>query len=78
MNREKRKTIEDLMKKNRGEEAERAALLPLLEEFKDQDVTVICGQKSNMELVEDIISKELANEQMTQCERDIAVVEKNC
>ena len=76
MNREKRKAIEDLMKKNRGEEAERAALLPLLEEFKDQDVTVICGQKSNMELVEDTISTELANEQMTQCDREIAVVEK--
>ena len=72
----KRKAIEDLTKKYRGEEAERAALLPLLEEFKDQDVTVICGQKSNMELVEDTISKELANDQMTQCDREITVVGK--
>ena len=72
----KRRTLEDLMKKYRGEEAERAALLPLLEEFKDQDVTVICGHKSTMDLVEDTISKELANEQMTQCDREIAVVEK--
>ena len=73
---DKRKAIEDLMKKYRGEEAERAALLPLLEEFKDQDVTVICGQKSNMELVEDTISKELANVPMSQCDREISVVEK--
>jgi len=76
LNSEKKKTIEDLMKKNRGEEAERAALLPLLEEFKEQDVTVICGHKSTMELVEDTISKELANDLMTQCDREIAVVEK--
>ena len=72
----KRKTLEDLMKKNCGEEAERATLLPLLEEFKDQDVTVICGQKSNMELVEDTISKELAKDAMTQVNREMAVVEK--
>ena len=72
----KKRAIEELIKKYRGEEGERAALLPVLEEFEEQDVTVICGQKSTMELVEDAISRELAQDQLAAIDRSIVLVEK--
>ena len=72
----KKRAIEELIKKFRGEEGERAALLPVLEEFAQQDVTVICGQKSTLELVEDAIRRELAQDQLAAIDRRIVIVEK--
>ena len=65
----KKRAIEELVKAFRGEEGERAALLPVLEEFAHQDVTVICSQKSTLELVEDAISRELAQNQLAAIDR---------
>jgi hypothetical protein len=72
----KKRAIEELIKKFRGDEGERAALLPVLEEFDQQDVTVICGQKSTLELVEDAIGRELAQDQLAEIDRRIVTVEK--
>ena len=72
----KKRAIEELIKKFRGEEGERAALLPVLEEFAQQDVTVICGQKSTMELVEDAFSRELAQDQLAPIDKCIVIIEK--
>ena len=52
----KKKTIEELVKKHKGEEAERQTLLSLDELFHRQVGTLILGQKSNLNLIEQSIN----------------------
>ena len=72
------------MKKYRGEEGERLAVLPLLQWLGDKnssnrDGTVIVGQKSTLELFQQEIERELANSTNPPSEPvdgKIAVLEK--
>ena len=79
----KKRVLDDLVQKYRGEEGERLAVLPLLEWFGDKketnrDATVICGQKSMLQLVHQQMEQELSNDPLLSdpLDRKIAVVEK--
>ena len=78
----KRKVFEELKKKYRGEEGERSAILPLIEWFTDsaatnRDATMILGQKSTLELVEQSMNNDLSRDVFKEpIDREIATVEK--
>ena len=77
----KRRAIDELVKKFRGEEGERVVVLSILEALSemsaDPDATVIMGQKSTLELVEDHMKKLLANDAFPDpLDRELAVAEK--
>ena len=55
----KKKVIGDLVDKFKGEDAERKALLPVLQMFDKEVGTMILGQKSNLDLVEQTLRQEL-------------------
>ena len=54
----KKKTIEDLVKKYKGEEAEQLALLSLLQLFDQEFGTLVLGQKSSLDLIEQAMKQE--------------------
>ena len=76
----KKRILEELEKKYRGEEGERAAILPLIEWFSDssainKDATMILGQKSSLELVQQSMEDELAADVFPEpIDKKIAVV----
>ena len=78
----KRKALEELKKKYRGEEGERSAILPLIEWFTDsaannRDATMILGQKSSLELIEQSMYNDLSRDVFQDLiDRKIATVEK--
>ena len=82
MDRDKRNVLEELKKKYRGEEGERSVVLPLLEWFSDsaatkRDGTMILGQKSTLELVEQSMYSDLLRDTFQEpIDRKIATVEK--
>ena len=79
---EKKRILEELEKKYRGEEGERAAILPLIEWLSDssatnRDATMILGQKSSLDLVEQSMEDELAADVFPEpIDKKIAIVEK--
>ena len=70
------------MKKYRGEEGERLAVLPHLEWLGDKNIvnrdsTVVLGQKSTLELFQQHIEQELSTDPLTEpVDRKITVTEK--
>ena len=79
----KKRLLEELVKKYRGEEGERLAVLPLLEwlgneEETNRDATVIQSQKSVLTLVHQQMEQELSGDlQLPEpVDKKIAVVEK--
>jgi len=78
----KRRLLDELVKKYRGEEGERLAVLPLLEWLGDKNVvnrdsTVVLGQKSTLELFQQHIEQELSTDPITEpVDRKIAITEK--
>ena len=79
---EKKKIVEDLIKKFRGEEGERLVILPLIEWLavkgaKDREATVILGQKSTLELVEQTMQQILNDDSFNDpIDKQIYTVEK--
>ena len=55
----KAKTIAELLNKHQGEEAERLTLLPLIERLGQEVGTLILGQKSNLDLIEQTMKQEM-------------------
>ena len=81
MNAAKKRAIDELVKKFRGEEGERLVVLPILKALSkmsaDPDATVIMGQKSTLELVEDHMGKLLANDVFPDPrDKELAIAEK--
>ena len=79
----KQRVLDELVKKYRGEEGERLAVLPLLEWLADKnatnrDATVICGQKNMLTLIHDQMEKELSGDLLLPqpVDKKIAGVEK--
>ena len=79
----KKRVLEELVKKYRGDEGERLAVLPLLEWLGDKkasnrDATVICSQKSMLTLFHQQMEQELSGDlQLPEpVDKKIAVVEK--
>ena len=79
----KKRLLDELVKKYRGDEGERLAVLPLLEWLGDEketnrDATVICSQKSMLTLFHQQMEKELSGDlQLPEpVDKKIAVVEK--
>merc|ERR1719458_1248663 len=54
--------LEELVKKYRGEEGERLAVLPLLEWLEHRDATIILGQKNMLELFHQQMEQELSRD----------------
>ena len=57
----KKRILDELVKKYRGEEDERLAVLPLLEWLEDKDATVILAQKSMLQLFDQQLEQELSS-----------------
>ena len=78
MGTEKKRLLDELVKKYRGEEGERLAVLPLLEWLEHRDATVILGQKNMLELFHQQMEQELSGDlRLTDpVDKKIAVVEK--
>ena len=77
----KKRVIDELIKKFDGEEGERMLVMPFLEglsKISDSPVTtIIMGQKSTLELVEDDMEKLLANDTFPEpIDRELAIAEK--
>ena len=72
----KKKTIEELVKKHKGEEAERLALLSLVQLFNQDVGTLILGQKSSLDLIEQAMKQELIADFPDERERGIKTIEK--
>ena len=81
MDAEKKRAIDELVNKFRGEEGERLVVLPIFQNLSkmsaDPDATVIMGQKSTLELVEDDMKKLLANDPFADpIDRELAIAKK--
>ena len=72
----KKKIIEELVKKHKGEEAERQALFSLVQLYGQEVGTLILGQKSNMDLIEQTMKQELVADFPDERDRGIKTVEK--
>ena len=75
---DKKRVLDELVKKYRGDEGERIAVLPLLEWLEDKDATVILGQKNMLELFHGQIEQELSGDLRLPepVDKKIAAVEK--
>ena len=73
---EKKRLLDELFKKYRGEEGERLAVLPLLEWLEHRDATVLLGQKNMLELFHQQMEQELSGDNLTPTDRKMVVVEK--
>ena len=78
MSPEKRRLLDELVKKYRGEEGERLAVLPLLEWLEHRDATVILGLKNMLELFHQQMEQELSGDLLLPqpVDQKVAVVEK--
>ena len=77
----KKRVLDEMVKKYRGEEGERLAVLPLLEWLADnratnRDATAICGQKSTLTLIHQLMEQELSNDPLSPVDKNIAVLQK--
>ena len=72
----KKRVITELMKKYKGEEAERLAVLPLIQTFDQEVGTLILGQKSSLDLIEQTIEQELIADFPDRRDRVIKTIEK--
>ena len=74
----KKRVLDELVKKYRGDEGERLAFLPLLEWLEDKDATMILGQKCMLTLFHGQIEQELSGDLLLPdpVDKKIAVVEK--
>ena len=66
----------DLVDKFKGEDAERKALLPVLQMFDKEVGTMILGQKSNLDLVEQTLRQELSKDFKDGQDLRIKILEK--
>ena len=71
-----KKVIGDLVDKFKGEDAERKALLPVLQMFDKEVGTMILGQKSNLDLVEQTLRQELSKDFKDGQDLRIKILEK--
>ena len=72
----KAKTIAELLNKHQGEEAERLTLLPLIERLGQEVGTLILGQKSNLDLIEQTMKQEMLGDFPDERDRGIKTIEK--
>ena len=78
MGTEKKRLLDELVKKYRGEEGERLAVLPLLEWLEHRDATIILGQKNMLELFHQQMEQELSRDLLLPqpVDQKVVVVEK--
>ena len=75
---DKKRVLDELVKKYRGDDGERLAVLPLLEWLEHRDATVILGQKNMLELFHQQMELELSGDLLLPqpIDQKIATVEK--